>query len=83
MELVDKYLLQKREYHIIEVSPGIYKSSVSLSLKEYILARKTVCKKDHCSLCTECDSLLSIAQTIVDSGYVVLSEAFRNAFRKI
>ena len=83
MELVDKYLLQKREYHIIEVSPGIHKSSVSLSLKEYILAQKTVCKKDHCSPCTECDSLLSIAQTIVDSGYVVLSEAFRNAFLEI
>ena len=80
MELIDKYLIQKSCTHLIQLTPSIYKSSVSLSLKEYVSARKTVCTKNHCTPCMECDSLLNIVQTVIDDGYVVLSEAFRNAF---
>lgn len=82
-ELVDKYLIQKSSNHLIQVSPSIYKSSLTLSLTEYIIARKIVCSRNHNISCTECDSLLTVAQSIVDAGYAVLSEAFRTAFPKI
>ena len=80
MELVDRYLMQKSSTYLIQVTPSICKSSVNLSLHEYILARKNVCTRNYSTPCTECDSLLNIAQTIIDNGYAVLSEAFRNAF---
>ena len=79
-EIVNKYLSQKLSSHPIQVSSHIYKSSVNLSLQEYILARRSVCAKSHRPPCTECDSLLNTAQSIIDNGYLILSEAFRNVF---
>ena len=80
MELVDRYLMQKSSTHLIQVTPTIYKSSVYLNQNKYILARKTVCTRNHSTSCTECSSLLNIAQTVIDNGYTVLSEAFGNTF---
>ena len=68
MELVNKSLLQKSSTHRIQISSSIYKS-VNLSLKEYIFARKLVCERNHPSSCTECGSLLNIAQSVLDNGH--------------
>ena len=80
---MDRYLLQTSSSHLIQVSNSIYKSSLTLSLTEYIIARKIVCSRNHKSSCTECDSLLTVAQSIFDNGYTILSEAFRRVFPKI
>lgn len=83
MELVNKYVLQKSSTHLIQISPSICKSSVTLTLKEYMLARKFVCERNHPSSCTECNSLLTVAQQVVDNGHAVMSASFQNAFPKV
>lgn len=56
----------------------------NLTLSDYIIAKKKLCsKKDHCTPCLECNNLLLVAETIIVSGFVVMSEAFRKAFPDI
>ena len=52
----------------------------NLSLPEYISACRTVCSQTHSNTCQECKPILTVAQTIIDDGFVVMSEAFRNAY---
>ena len=83
-KLVQKYLSTKSYPRVVAVSKNIYVSSINdINLKDYILACRTVCAQKHSATCTECNSLLMIAQSIVDSGYVIMSEAFRKSFPDI
>ncbi len=66
-ELVSKYFAQKQSSHVIR----------SLTLQDYILARKTICANSHP---TQCDSLLISANSILENGSGILSEIFRKAF---
>lgn len=80
-ELVQKYLSTKSYSRVVIVSKNVYVSSIdNISLKDYILARRSFCMQGHSTDCTECDSLLMVAQSIVDDGYVIMSEAFRKSF---
>ena len=66
------------------ISKNIYLSSINnISLKDYILAPRTVCTQKHPPTCIECDCLLMVAQNIVDNGYVIMSEVFRRSFPAI
>ena len=58
-------------------------SSTELTLSEYIAARKTVCTCTHLTGCKACDSFINVAKLILKNGFVVRSEAFRNAFSSI
>ena len=41
---------------------------------------QTICQQSHSKPCVECYGILSIAQTIVENGFVVMSTAFWDAF---
>lgn len=83
-ELVHRYLSTKSYSRVMAVSKNIYVSSINnISLKDYILARRTVCTQKHPPTCVECDCLLMVAQNIADNGYVTMSEAFRRSFPDI
>lgn len=56
----------------------------NLTLSDYILTKKELClKRCHCTPCLECNNLLSVAEAIIESGFVIMSEAFRKAFPDI
>ena len=83
-ELVQRYLSTKSYSRVVAVSKNIYVSSINnISLKDYILACRTVCTQKHPPTCIECNCLLMVAQNIVDNGYVTMSEAFRRSFPAI
>ena len=68
--------------------PIIYSEDVhitslySLSLEEYVNVRFLVCKAEHLS-CTECPSMLQIADDIIVNGHCRLSDSFRKAFPSV
>ena len=51
-----------------------------LTLEEYIHVRSYVCSTEHNQPCSQCASMLSIANTVFTNGYCKLSESFKTAF---
>ena len=52
----------------------------NISLQEYITALPSYCGIYHRTGCKECVGLLQVANSVLENGYVKLSEAFRSAF---
>ena len=48
-----------------------------LNLQQYINARNLFCKKKHAQTCIECSLLISVAQNILEHGFILLKEAFQ------
>ena len=67
-----------------QVSSDVSVSRVSnLSLAEYVLALPAYCVAKHREGCSECSSLLQVAKTILENGFVKLSDAHRSAFPSV
>lgn len=54
-----------------------------ISLKKYVQIRKSFCSKKHCTPCIDCDALLGVAETILEYGFCVQSEAFKHAYPSV
>ena len=66
------------------VSDGISISNCrNISLCDYVLYLPTYCSRMHRQTCTSCESLLSIARSLLENGFVVLAQAFRSAFPNV
>ena len=58
------------------VSDGISISNCrNISLCDYVLYLPTYCSRMHRQPCTSCESLLSIARSVLENGFVVLAQA--------
>ena len=67
-----------------QVSPAVSVSRVrNLSLAEYMLALPAYCAAKHSESCTECSSLLQVAKTVLENGFVKLADAHRSAFPSV
>jgi hypothetical protein len=55
-------------------------SNEHISLSDFASSLPQYCSREHASSCLICPPLLTVAQMVLDSGYVLLSEAFRSAF---
>ena len=62
------------------VSDSVYVSRSNISLAEFVSNIPEYCSLKHDSTCTSCTSFLSIANTIIENGFVLMSKAFRSAF---
>ena len=58
------------------VSDSVYVSSVKISLGEYVQARQAYCCAFHKAPCSTCSSMLSVAERILNEGYLPLVDAF-------
>lgn len=54
-----------------------------LTLSEYVSSLSTYCSLVHDSSCTTCKALITVAQMVVDNGFVLLAQAFRSAFPRL
>ena len=64
-----------------KVSEDLYITKFhSLYLSDYIIACSMVCKAEHSPSCTECPSMLLIAESVKNSGHSKLSTSFKAAF---
>ena len=55
----------------------------TLSLSDYVSNLPRYCSLVHNPTCTSCTSLLSIAKSILENGFVLLAKAFRSAFPNV
>ena len=62
------------------VSDSVYVSRSNISLAEFVSNIPEYCSLKHDSTCTSCTSFLSIPNTIIENGFVLMSKAFRSAF---
>ena len=80
------YSSTKSYFWVTAVSKNLlHVSSIdNISLKDYVLAHRTLCAQNP-PTCTECNynSLLMVARSIMDNGYVIMSDAFRISFPAI
>ena len=68
----------------IKVSESIYVSKCTgLTLKEYIEARKEVCRRTHTKGQCECAPMLQVARTILNEGFMLLKEAYTMHFHDV
>ena len=76
-ELVDIYSSNlKRKLSDPIVLDGVYVSCFNgLSLKDYICVRRIYCLTYHAA-CTVCNSMITVAQSVLEDGYCLLSNAF-------
>ena len=82
--LVSCYLEQKLHLRNAEkqhrVCDSVYTSCISgLSLSECIAALAAHCSSIHAKPCCACNGLIMVGKTVLEKGYIVLSEAFRLA----
>lgn len=60
---------------------GLYHSQITdLSLKEFVMARRDHCQRNHSVSCGECKSLIAAAEQIDESGIVPLRSLFTSHF---
>lgn len=80
-DLLQRYLSSKCYPRVVPLSSNIMVSSIkNINLKDCIIACRAVCTDKHEPDCMECDSLVEIAQSIINNGYIIMSEAFRKSF---
>lgn len=79
--LVSIYKEQRQKTLCQKLAENCYVSLfVGLTLKQYTLARDSVCKSNHAQPCLNCLALLSVAEDVLKNGCCLLSRAFRVAF---
>lgn len=76
LEIFEKQ--RKKDLAVCEkVKDEVYVSRFEgLNLQQYIDARSLFCKKKHAQTCIECNLLISVAQRILESGFILLKQAF-------
>ena len=58
-------------------------STCNMSLSKYASTLPEYCSRMHGSSCTVCQALLTVAQTVLDNGFVLLAQAFKSAFPNV
>lgn len=76
LEIFEKQ--RKKDLAVCEkVQDDVYVSRFEgLNLQQYIDARSLFCKKKHAQTCIECNLLISVAQHILENGFILLKQAF-------
>ena len=76
LEIFEKQ--RKKDLAVCEkVKDDVYVSRFEgLNLQQYIDARSLFCKKKHAQTCIECNLLISVAQRILESGFILLKQVF-------
>ena len=76
LEIFEKQ--RKKDLAVCEkVKDDVYVSRFEgLNLQQYIDARSLFYKKKHAQTCIECNLLISVAQRILESGFILLKQAF-------
>ena len=64
-------------------SDNICYSTTDLHLTDFICALPHYCFTKHKNSCSKCPPLLQVAKTILDTGYMLLRDAFKSAFPSV
>ena len=79
-DLLDSYKCNLTKNHLSNVSHGIWVSSMTLSLQEYIYCCQEYCLLQHTSNCTKCTKLMHAARIILSEEVCSLSSVFHTVF---